>query len=333
VDRKKELTRYIEEMLGERIDWLAASSPAGLPHHLKMSFQIARGRLLGTESLFLFSERADETPVPALEQQLAAFKERTHLPPVLVFEQLPARTAERLAKRRVSFVIIGRQLFLPFLLVHLRKDRTKKFPGLDVGPLSPSAETILIGQLLDGRFESKSGEEVAKVLKDSAMTASKAIRELEERGFCRLRRVGRKKLLSFEERSVLWEAARKVLGNPVQVIRYAGQKPDVPWSLAGMSALSKQSMLADDRQRTIAVYRRDLQQAKNVERNLSADPEASSYKVEVWNRKPWLFSQEKAVDPISLYLSLRTEPDERIQSELESVMKRIGLPIHGGTNG
>ena len=92
-------------------------------------------------------------------------------------------------------------------------------------------------------------------------------------------------------------------------------------------------MLADDRKTTIAVYRRDLHEVKNAERIFSADPESSSYKVEVWNRKPWLFSQEKAVDPISLYFSLRTEPDERIQSELEGVMKRIGLPIHGGTNG
>lgn len=333
MDRRKELTRYIEETLGERIEWLPASPPVGLPHHLKLSFQIAKGRLLGTKCLFLFSERAEETPVPRLEQQLALFKERTKLPPVLVFEQFPARTAERLVKRRISFVIIGRQLFLPFLLVHLRKEPGKHLLGSNVGPLSPAAETILVGQLLDGRFESMSGAEVAKVLKDSAMTASKAIRELAERGLCRLRKVGRKKLISFEERSVLWESTRRVLSNPVQAVRYAGHKPDIPWSLAGVSALSDQSMLADDRKPTIAVYRRDLQQAKKAERILSADPESSSYRVEVWNRKPWLFSHEKAVDPISLYLSLRTEPDERIQSELEGVMKRIGLSIHGGTNG
>lgn len=333
MDRKTELSRYVEETLGEKIEWRPEPKISGLPQHLKMSFQISKGKLLGAECLFLFGERTKELSVLTLEKQIAMIQERTKSPAVLVFDQLPGRTAERLAKRRLSFVVVGRQLFLPFLLVNLRKDPSRIFPLQDTKSLFPASESILVGQLLDGRFESKSGVEVAKILKDSAMTASKAIRELEARGLCRLRSVGRKKLLSFDERSVLWESLRKVLRNPIQTISYCDAKPDIPWSFSGMSALSKQSMLAEDRQQTIAVYRRDVYRSKNVGRLVSTDPENLSYKVEIWNRKPWLFSNEKAIDSISLYLTLRSDADERIQSELEGVMRRIGLSIHGESNG
>ncbi len=330
---RKELNRYVEETLGGLIEWRPGGAIPGLSQHFKLSFEISKGRLLGTDCLFLLGDRAKEFPVPVLERQLATLKERTQFPLVLVFDQLPGRTAERLVKRRISFVVVGRQLYLPFLLAHLRKEPTRSHSVPDSKPLSPAAESILVGQLLGARFQSKIGAEVAKVLKHSVMTASKAIRELEERGLCQLQIVGRRKLLSFEERAVLWESAKKILRNPVQSIKYLDTKPNVPWALAGLSALSKQSLLAEDRQQTIAIYRRDIFQSKNPNSLQSLDSESSSYKIEVWNRKPWLFSNDKTIDPISLYLTLRSEPDERVQTELAGVMKRIGLPIHGESNG
>ena len=145
--------------------------------------------------------------------------------------------------------------------------------------------------------------------------------------------LGGGKLLTFEDRDSLWQSARKILRNPIQMIKYSNRQPDIPWSISGISALSKQSMLAEDRQQTIAVYRRDLCRAKQTGRLLSQEPDNLTFRIEVWNRKPWLLSKEEVVDPISLYLIFRTESDDRIQIEIEGLMKQIGLPIHGESNG
>lgn len=333
MNKKKALNRYIEETLGESIEWRTGPTTSGLPLYLKMSFHMSRGQLMGSECIFLFVEKEQDLSVITLEKRVATLRKRISLPFVLVFEELPGRTTERLVKRRIPFVVIGRQIFLPHLLMHLRKEPTRIYSVYETKPLSPTGETILIGQLLDGRFESKSGAEVAKIMNDSAMMASKAIRELEERGLCKLRNVGRRKLLTFEDRDSLWQSARKILRNPIQMIKYSNRQPDIPWSISGISALSKQSMLAEDRQQTIAVYRRDLCRAKQTGRLLSQEPDNLTFRIEVWNRKPWLLSKEEVVDPISLYLIFRTESDDRIQIEIEGLMKQIGLPIHGESNG
>ena len=193
MNKKKALNRYIEETLGESIEWRTGPTTSGLPLYLKMSFHMSRGQLMGSECIFLFVEKEQDLSVITLEKRVATLRKRISLPFVLVFEELPGRTTERLVKRRIPFVVIGRQIFLPHLLMHLRKEPTRIYSVYETKPLSPTGETILIGQLLDGRFESKSGAEVAKIMNDSAMMASKAIRELEERGLCKLRNVGRRK--------------------------------------------------------------------------------------------------------------------------------------------
>jgi hypothetical protein len=327
VNKKQELAKYLEEMIAESLDWRPAFTLPGLPHYLKLSFQIWSGRLIGTDCLFLFSKDSDDVAVPSLEKQLTALRSKIQYAVVFVFDSLSSRTAQRLVKRRIPFVVIGRQIYLPFLLVKLQLERNQPTHQVPRKPLSPAAESLLIGQLLDARFEGMSGAQIAPILKDSAMTASKAIRELVDRRLCKFKIVGRKKLLTFGDRLPLWESAKTTLRNPIQTIAYSKSKPKIHWVYSGISSLSKTSLLSDDRIQTIAVYRRDFRQLADDHASNQSEEEGSSYKVEIWNRKPWLFSQENSIDPISLFLSLRSDPDERVQIELERIMKKIDLPI------
>ena len=45
--------------------------------------------------------------------------------------------------------------------------------------------------------------------------------------------------------------------------------------------------------------------------------------LEEWKYSPKLFARDGKVDPISLYCTLRDDPDERIQGELEQVVENI----------
>ena len=55
VNKKQELAQYLQQTLAESLDWRPAFPLPGLPHYLKLSFQIWSGRLVGRDCLFFFS--------------------------------------------------------------------------------------------------------------------------------------------------------------------------------------------------------------------------------------------------------------------------------------
>ena len=53
-------------------------------------------------------------------------------------------------------------------------------------------------------------------------------------------------------------------------------------------------------------------------------PEPESYEIEIWKYSPAYFAQAGTVDRLSLYLSLRDNPDERVQSATETLLGGMG---------
>ena len=93
---------------------------------------------------------------------------------------------------------------------------------------------------------------------------------------------------------------------------------------AGMSALSQRSLLEDDRLATYAVSKKSLPALldNRVFRQTLGSEEAT-FTLEAWNYDPGVLSKHTAVDPLSLYLSLRDSPDERVQQQLETLLESV----------
>jgi hypothetical protein len=62
-------------------------------------------------------------------------------------------------------------------------------------------------------------------------------------------------------------------------------------------------------------------EARGVQELLAADE--AGFEVEVWSYEPDLLSDGPAVDRFSLYLSLRDDTDERVQSALAEMMRGV----------
>lgn len=69
------------------------------------------------------------------------------------------------------------------------------------------------------------------------------------------------------------------------------------------------------------VTAKSLTDARGVEELLTVDE--ADLEVEVWTYKPSLLSEGPAVDQLSLYLSLRDDTDERVQSALDEMMRGV----------
>jgi hypothetical protein len=83
-------------------------------------------------------------------------------------------------------------------------------------------------------------------------------------------------------------------------------------------------MLADDRLPTYALGPKMIESC--LERGTLTgcpDAEQATAKIEVWSYEPKLLGDNEVVDPLSLYLSLRYNADERVQQQLERLIEEV----------
>ena len=155
---------------------------------------------------------------------------------------------------------------------------------------------------------------------------SKVKDELEAAGICKIVRNGRALVLAFMATGrALWEQVQPQLSSPVKKTRWVQwDRPAAPALLAGISALSRRTMIAADRLPTYALPLAEFQDF--LERGLCSgcrDAEQATARIEVWSYPPERLGDGEMVDPLSLYLSLRDSQDERIQQQLDRLIAEV----------
>jgi hypothetical protein len=150
--------------------------------------------------------------------------------------------------------------------------------------------------------------------------------ELEATGICRTSRMGRSIVLEFTAKGRnLWETVQPILSSPVKKTLWVRwDQPGHPALVAGLTALSRKTIMADDRLPTYALLSATFQ--ANLERGLyngCRGPEDANLRLESWSYNPLLFSDNGMVDPLSLFLSLRDFHDERVQQQIEILIDQM----------
>ncbi|MCB0322002.1 MAG: MarR family transcriptional regulator [Bdellovibrionales bacterium] len=275
----------------------------------------------------LLAEPRRELPPRVLEQHFRLMATQHPSPVLYYFENLSAHKRRQLRKANVQFLVGDRFLFAP-QLGFIGDDPALKMRFEDVlesKRLRPLSESIVIGQLLDERFEGLSGKEISEQLHVSPAAVSQSLAELERNEFVFLERSGRVKLAHFPDRSQLWHEAQRKLSNPVEAEILIESLPDNAVK-AGLSALSELTMLVDNDAPTFALAKTEFNYF--IENNdASKLSSKANYRLQSWRREPKLFADLGRVDPISLYLTLRTSEDERVLKELGMLLSVIGLEL------
>ena len=86
---------------------------------------------------------------------------------------------------------------------------------------------------------------------------------------------------------------------------------------SSFSALSKYSSLMDEKIQTIAIDEKQI--SKEDLELLKCDEEDAKYKIEVWNRDPFILSFNKAINPIYIIRLLNSIDDERTQYAVKQI--------------
>ncbi|MFH0920938.1 MAG: hypothetical protein V1913_11325 [Fibrobacterota bacterium] len=293
-----------------------------LPRFLADLYDVFTTVFLERKHLFILCKNEDENTPASIQKHVGIIRDKWQGEVVFVCGTISHHNRKRLIEYKVPFVIPGNQLYLPDLGVALREHfrQIRKEKHL----LSPSAQVVLLHAIINNDYGPNSSIQLITKLHYSPMTIARAIDEIEVSGLGVVESKGREKGLKFDLRNKgLWEKALPVLRSPVKRIVFLHLLNKVPaYPKAGLTALAERTMLAEPNNPVYAISAEEwksLNSKKRIESAPHAEPGAVSF--EIWRYAPAILGNNKLVDPLSLYLSIMHEEDERVVGEAESMLE------------
>lgn len=314
---------YLRETLHTPVRLERWHGATALPAYLTGQYDLFDGKVGNVHILFLQS--ADE-PVPsAARKHECALQPYWTGPMAFTFERIAPRTRQRMVSEGLSFVVPGNQVYLPALGVNLRERYQARAHAVD--RLRPSAQVLLLHALANRSSSLNTPSAMARQLGYTAMAMGQALNQLEAAKLASVRKEGRERRFELAgEPADIWLQAQPVLASPVSRRRYLIGAPASAYKgvAGGLSALAAYSALSEPTVPVVALDRAkatNLLAARGVQELPAADE--AELELEVWSYDPALLSDRSAVDRLSLYLCLREDPDERVQSALDEMMRGV----------
>lgn len=306
---------YIEKTLGLPVIRKPWPNTKKMPYFLTERYEIEQVTIDAVVALFLHP-RGELGTIGTLQKHIARLRQESPMPVVLVLETINRYRREALIGAKIPFVVPGRQLYLPFLGAVLQERYDAENPGLQ--QLQPSAQVLFFYYLYQKERELYPSKAVAD-LDYSAMTISRAARQLVQTGFFSERKDGVQKILSSDlPRKALFDEMKPLLIKPVRSKGYlALDKLTNDFLIAGESALSRLTML---NRPVVPCYA--IEGKKQLVLRPYLIDEKGEAAVELWKYDPKRLSKEGVVDPLSLVMSLEGE-DERMEMEAEVLLNQV----------
>lgn len=244
---------------------------------------------------------------------------------VLVLENIDTVRRRALIAGRTSFVVPGKQAYLPFLGALLTERGLANAAVTDKQTFSPAAQVLLLTHLQKESFEGRIISEIAMKFPYSVKTISAAAKELELAGVCTMEGDNSGKCLHFIGKDEIWDKAYPWLTSPVQEVLYCDSIEFIPEGLRFVTydkALSEYTFMADFSGEAYAVYKND-EAIKRLKGDGVFNAVEGKYRIELWKYNPALLARDGLVDALSLALCYKDSDDERVIGELNQMVKKI----------
>ncbi len=251
-----------------------------------------------------------------------AINQKIELPLIWYLSELHYHKIRRMIQNGMDFVVGEKQLHLPSISISLQLGKQTAIPK-DY-PFNSLAINVLIREILREDLSGKIKQEIAAIFGVNPMAISRAIKALIQNSLCADRKVATSKVVQFAERSELIAFLKSNVATPIKEIVYLDKLPKTDLPFSGISAISRLSMLADDEIPTFAIQRRIFN--KEYDRGDNVFEEFAECRIELWDRKPLLL-KDGIINSIDIYLVHKHNKDQRVQIELEKLLKEIGVKL------
>lgn len=327
---RQEIQDYFESIFGIKPEIRRWAKTKGLPFYLLDEYAFDVVTLFDRQCLVLLAHEPFEN-VAKVRKHIDVLATMLDKPILYATGALKSYERKRLIESGVQFVVPGNQFFAPQLGMDLREFYRSRQTDKDA--MSPATQALLIAAIIRGWDEDYffRGVDLDDGGQYSKMTMSRAMKEFQSFGLIEPASNEKSPRWRFVSGpKFIWKKALPVMRNPVKRVVYSDRHPQVQRT-AGLSALSKVSMLGEPSTPVIAFTKEgwdaEIQRSGCREVGQFNDP---VFEVEIWSYSPdhilgrtCVPVSRESVDPLSLYISLRDDLDDRVQISLDEMMEKI----------
>lgn len=314
--------KYLFENLGVSLAIEKWQKEKSLPLFLRDLYSFHVCQLLQTPCLVMEARDEEEITPATIRKHIRQVEDIWQHEVIYLHPSISSYNRKRLIEQKISFVVPGNQMYLPLLGIDLREHI--KGRRTDKKKISPSTQVVLFFVLYNWPQNGLTPSLLAGQLNYSPMTLTRVFDEIEAAGLGNVSMESRERLLRFDsDKRSLWKKTLDLLRSPVKKrIKVHTVRNVSSLTLAGESALSRYSMLAEPPH---PIYAMDTEEWKEMQatgevRELTIH-EPGSMEVEIWKYSPKLFAKDGLVDPLSLYMSLKSTKDERVEIALDTLLE------------
>lgn len=313
----KLVTDYLAELTGCESRMIAHASKDNdkLPLAIASCYTLFDVEFMETKvTIAVPTEEEYSTPIQLAKHQAKMMEVFLH-PVIFALKSVESYNVTRLTRAKVNFIVPGKLIFIPSLLVVLRelKNCVKAMPE----KMPPVAQMLVLYHLEKGSIEGLNTTEIAELTKLAYPTINVALRWLEANNIIALVGGKQKCVQIALSKMELWNKSLPLMSSPIKRILYADTKP-TDSVLAGETAMGHYTMLAELATPIIAIDK--ITAKKNA---AMMNKQFGDIRVEVWKYSPTMISEDGYADRLSLYLCMKDSEDERIQIECDNLIEEI----------
>lgn len=307
---------YIGATLGLKVTYNPWAFLNDMPYFITDRYDIQKVAL-GPVAALMITLKSDFPSVNTLQKHIVRIQKAEQIPVFIKLESISKYRRDALIQAGVPFVVPEKQLYLPFLGAVLTERCDPELESAE--NLLPSAQAIFFYYLYSKQDRIYVSNAV-KELQYSAMSVSRAAKQLVQTGLFEECKEGVQKLLIAKyDRKEMFERMRPFMIDPVKRRIYIA-KEYIPLQccLAGYSAMAHYTMLNAP---ALACYAADVgAKLKGATKLANTEHQAE---VEIWKYDPNVLSKDGCVDPLSLVMSLQSNPDERTEEAMDELLEKF----------
>ena len=196
-----------------------------LPFFLVNRYSFYETTLLEQACILMIAKaNADLTPT-AIKKHWELVQQKCGGLCIVIQQGVSAYNRARLIGHHIPFIVPGNQMYLPDLGIDLR-EHFRKLRTSSLKSFSPATQAVVIYALLHGTNERFIPSELAKKLKYTPMTMTRAFDELQAANIGEISHKGRERWWLFAgSKRELWEQTRPLMRTPVKYKTWLFQKP------------------------------------------------------------------------------------------------------------
>lgn len=306
----------LKDIFGVQVKYESWNKQDALPMYIAGSYDFVVAILNGFRCIVL-SPTEELVTIPALKKQLKRIQEIENIPVVIKLPAISLYKRKKMIENGIPF-ITGKQAFLPFMGAFLTQENEE---NVEVTKLMFSAQQLALMYLYNNSKKLYVSD-ATKKLPFTAMTMSRAVKQLEATGLFNTTKDGVNKVIESDYSGLkLYEKLKKYMTSPVRKIGYFSKaEVTADMVLAGESVLAETTMLNPNRVMTYAVYIKSFAKEKLVNELIDPDEQV---RVELWEYDPKQFSEDNMADRLSVALSFSENEDERVEEAIEELLEGV----------